>query len=84
MKPMAASEAGSAGLAGWTVYIDVSNSDQFSATDPNTTTDASGNFQFNSLAAGAYTIRVVSQLGWRPTLPPVISGNRSLSPRLKW
>ena len=49
------------------MYIDVNNSDQFVTGDPHAVTDASGNYQFANLSPDTYTIRVVSQLGWRQT-----------------
>jgi serine-aspartate repeat-containing protein C/D/E len=59
----------SAGLANWRVYLDLHNSGVFDPSDPNTLTDAQGNYIFGGLAAGTYTVREVVQTGWVQTTP---------------
>jgi uncharacterized protein (DUF2141 family) len=60
-------DAGETGLAAWKVYADVNHNSQFDSTDPNATTDSSGNYQLTNLPFGTYVIRAVSQPGWRET-----------------
>lgn len=60
-------ESGISGLPNWTVYIDSNNSGKFVTGDPTATTNSSGYYEFTGLAAGTYTVRVLSQVGWRET-----------------
>ncbi len=57
------------GLAGWTVYLDLDNSNTFNGEEPSKTTDSNGAYQFNGLDAGCYTVREVLQLNWNQTEP---------------
>ena len=50
------------GQAGWTVQV-------FGPTTTSTTTDASGNYLFNALVAGTYTVCEVVQTGWTEVKP---------------
>ncbi|HET6882333.1 MAG TPA: TIGR03118 family protein [Pirellulales bacterium] len=47
---------GEPGLAGRTVFLNVDGSGQADGTNPQTTTDASGNFTFTGLTAGSYAV----------------------------
>ena len=47
------------GLAGRKVYLDLNNNGKLDASDPTTTTNASGGFSFTGLKPGTYVIRVV-------------------------
>ncbi|MEQ8969889.1 MAG: SdrD B-like domain-containing protein, partial [Coleofasciculus sp. C1-SOL-03] len=60
-------DAGEAGLAGWTIFIDSDNDGVKDAGETSTTTDANGNYSFTDLSAGNYTIREVQQTGWQQT-----------------
>ncbi|WP_446389400.1 SdrD B-like domain-containing protein [Coleofasciculus sp. B1-GNL1-01] len=60
-------DAGEAGLAGWTIFIDANDNGSLDAGETNTTTDANGNYSFTDLSAGNYTIREVQQAGWQQT-----------------
>lgn len=50
------------GQAGWTVQV-------FGPTTTSATTDASGNYLFNTLVAGTYTVCEVVQTGWTEVKP---------------
>ncbi|MEQ8958979.1 MAG: SdrD B-like domain-containing protein, partial [Coleofasciculus sp. C2-GNP5-27] len=60
-------DAGEAGLAGWTIFIDANDNGSLDAGETNTTTDSHGNYSFTDLTAGNYTIREVQQTGWQQT-----------------
>jgi ELWxxDGT repeat protein len=60
---------GEFGLAGWTVFLDQNQNGQQDTGEIATTTDANGNYSFTGLAAGSYTVALVSQDGWEPTYP---------------
>ena len=57
------------GIAGWEVYIDLNNNGKFISGDPETTTDAEGDFTFNGLLPGTYIVRVIAPSGWSQTTP---------------
>lgn len=61
---------GEAGLAGWTVYIDLNSNGRLDTADRVTATDFYGNFSFTNVPVGTYTLRVlVPQSRWHPTSP---------------
>ena len=62
-------DSGEAGLSGWVVYADLNNDGKFESNENNKTTDSNGNFEFVSLTAGTYTIRVVPKAGYTETSP---------------
>jgi uncharacterized protein (DUF2141 family) len=47
------------GIAGVTVFIDLTNAGVLKAGDPQTVTDSSGNYSFTGLAAGTYIVRQI-------------------------
>jgi hypothetical protein len=59
-------DAGELGLPNWTIWLDTNNDGK---PDKTTVTDQSGNFMFNGLAAGSYTVGEVPQAGWTQTYP---------------
>jgi protocatechuate 3,4-dioxygenase beta subunit len=61
--------AGDPGLAGWRVYLDLNHTGVFDPSEPNTLTNAQGNYTFTGLPAGTYTVREVLQAGWMQTAP---------------
>ncbi len=65
----AAKDAGEAGLQGWQVYVDTNNNGLLDSGEESALTDASGNYRFNDLPAGTYTLRVVQQQTWQLTTP---------------
>jgi len=52
-------DPGEPGLAGQTVFLDLSGSGTLETEDPTTTTDSNGNYQFTISSAGTYTVRQV-------------------------
>ena len=66
-------------LSGWTIYIDGDNDNIFDAGEIFTTTNASGQYVFDTLLPGTYTIREVVQTGWHQLSPPVRANIRSPS-----
>jgi hypothetical protein len=61
--------AGDTGLLGRTVYIDLHGDGVLHPDDPQSITDSFGNFTFNGLAPGTYTLRVVTFPGDTVTNP---------------
>ncbi len=62
-------DQGESGLAGWTIYLDQNQNGQLDAGEMSTVTDADGNYTFNDLAPGTYTLGEVTQAGWQSTYP---------------
>ncbi len=62
-------DSGESGESGWTVYIDLNNSNALGSSDPETTTNSSGQYSFSGLAAGTYIVRVIPASGWTQTYP---------------
>jgi uncharacterized delta-60 repeat protein len=60
---------GETGISGWEVYLDLDNNGKFVSGDPQTATDADGDFAFNDLLPGTYIVRVVAPAGWSQTYP---------------
>lgn len=58
-----------AGLAGWTIYLDVNENDRLDGGELNTVTDAAGNYALTGLAAGTYRVAEVMQPGWQQSFP---------------
>jgi hypothetical protein len=56
-------DAGEPGLPNWQIGLNI-------ATIPPVTTDSLGNYCFNNLPAGIYTVSEVNQTGWQQTTPP--------------
>jgi len=61
-------DAGEAGQAGVTVYLDLDNNSVFDFLDLKTTTDASGNYKF-VVPFGTFTVREVAPGGLKQTTP---------------
>ncbi len=60
-------DSGETGLANWTIFIDTDNDGTLDVGETSTITNSSGNYSFNELTAGNYTIREVQQTGWIQT-----------------
>jgi protocatechuate 3,4-dioxygenase beta subunit len=60
---------GDPGLSGWRIYLDLNNTGVFDPSDPNTLSNAQGNYSFTGLPAGTYRVREVVQAGWLETAP---------------
>lgn len=64
---------GEPGLSGWTIELHYPNGTWFAST----TTDASGNYCFNSIACGPWKVNELPQPGWVQTYPP--TGSHTLA-----
>jgi subtilase family serine protease len=62
-------DAGEAGLAGWTVYLDANGNGAFDTGEVTQVTADDGSFLFADLAPGAWSVGLVRQTGWRETTP---------------
>lgn len=60
-------EANEPGLAGWIVYLDLTNYGSYLSGDPYAVTDASGNYTFSGLPPGNYVVRLIHVYGWTTT-----------------
>jgi uncharacterized delta-60 repeat protein len=60
---------GNAGIAGWTVYLDLNGNGALDPGEPSTVTDANGNYSLSKLPAGTYGLRQVVPAGWIVTQP---------------
>jgi hypothetical protein len=65
---------GEAGLAGWTVFIDLNGTGQFATGDPTATTDPNGAYTFTGLQPGSYTVGVEPIAGYTQTSPAGAAG----------
>ena len=54
-------------LQGWTIYLDQNQNGQLDGGETSTVTDAEGNYTFNNLLYGNYTVAEVLQDGWVQT-----------------
>jgi hypothetical protein len=59
----------SAGLQGWTVFLDLNNDGTLDSGDPSTTTATDGTFSFTGLEPGTYEVAEVVKPGWIMTYP---------------
>ncbi|SFQ14911.1 Cna protein B-type domain-containing protein, partial [Mesorhizobium sp. NFR06] len=71
-------EAGEPALAGWKIYLDVNNNNQFDSGEPFTLTDANGYYKF-TVTPGTYTIREVQQAGWSQDAPNNAQGEYTVT-----
>lgn len=63
---------GDQGLSGWTVILNDNGNGQVDPGETFTTTDANGNYSFNNLSPGTYTVTEVQQSGWTQTFGPAV------------
>jgi len=59
-------DSGEAGLAGWTINLDLNND---GTVDQTTTTDDDGHYTFTDVPVGTHTLSEVAQTGWVQTCP---------------
>ncbi|MBD1829144.1 DUF4347 domain-containing protein [Microcoleus sp. FACHB-61] len=57
------------GLPNWQFFLDTNDNGTLDTGEPNTLTDAAGNYQFLDLSAGTYKVREVLQPTWTQTTP---------------
>ncbi|MEG4089736.1 DUF4347 domain-containing protein [Microcoleus sp. Pol12B4] len=62
-------DTGELGLANWQFFLDTNDSGTLDTGEPNTLTDATGNYKFLDLSAGTYKVREVLQPTWTQTTP---------------
>ena len=62
-------DAGEPGLAEWTIFLDADADGVLDAGELFTTTDVNGEYAFEDLAYGTYTVAEVQQEGWTRTAP---------------
>lgn len=62
-------DSGESGLAGWTVYLDANGNGRPDAGEPTAGSNAGGNYAFNGLAAGTYTVAIAPQANYQVTHP---------------
>ena len=63
-------DSGEAGVADWTVYLDLNNNNSFNAGEPSAVTDADGQYSIAAFVApGTYTVRQVLEPNWERTFP---------------
>ena len=68
-------DAGEAGIAGVTVYVDVNRNDVADASEPRSVTDADGAYAFTTdLAPGSYVVRALHHSGREYTYPETTGG----------
>jgi protocatechuate 3,4-dioxygenase beta subunit len=60
-------DIGENGLSGWTLFLDANSNGTLDGGEVNTTSDGSGNYNFNNLSPGTYRVREVQQNGWTKT-----------------
>ncbi|MDD5710973.1 MAG: DUF4215 domain-containing protein [Candidatus Colwellbacteria bacterium] len=58
-------------LQDWRIYIDENNNDQWDAGERSVLTNSNGEYLFDNLLPGTYTIRETLQAGWTQTMPGV-------------
>ncbi|NEN91048.1 MAG: DUF4347 domain-containing protein, partial [Okeania sp. SIO3H1] len=57
-------------IPGVTIYLDLDGDGELDLDEPSQITDNNGNYSFNNLAPGEYTVREVVPSGFTPTLTP--------------
>ena len=57
------------GVANWQVFLDTNGNGTLDPGEQSTFTDASGNYAFNDLGPGTYTVREVQNAAWIQTTP---------------
>jgi len=57
------------GIEGWRIYLDENFNGQWDSGEPNTLTDANGDYSFAGLRAGSYMVSESGEEGWVQTYP---------------
>ena len=58
------------------VFLDANGNGSLDTLEPNTTTAAGGHYEFDAVAPGTYTLRVVAPSSYVPTTPTTLHGKR--------
>ena len=58
-------DKGEAGLQGWRVFLDANHDGTWESSEASVFTDVYGNFKFNNLNPGSYSVLVVPQTSYR-------------------
>jgi hypothetical protein len=62
-------DPGESPLAGWQIFLDTNKNGILDSGEQTVNSDVNGNWSFNNLAAGTYTVRIVPLAGWVSTTP---------------
>jgi len=62
-------EEGEEGLEGWTIFVDYNDNGTLDPGEPFGASDADGNYAIAGIVPGTWTVREVSQPGWKVTYP---------------
>ena len=62
-------DADEPGLSGWTIYLDENNNGELDEGENSTVTNSAGDYIFNFLTPGTYTVAEVLKPGWEQTHP---------------
>ena len=71
-------DAGEAGLAGVTVFLDLNQDGRLDPGDPTATTDSTGTYLFPTVQPGTYSVRQVVPSGYAVTAPQGYSGTATV------
>ncbi|HEY9725652.1 MAG TPA: S8 family serine peptidase [Chroococcales cyanobacterium] len=76
-------------LQGWTVYLDQNQNSQLDAGELSTVSNATGNYTFQNLTPGTYTVAQVLMPGWQATYPTGFeyqwsASNQTGGPTFNW
>ncbi len=64
------------GVANWTIFLDTNNNGLLDSDELSTTTDAQGDYAFNGLANGEYTVAEQPRDGWIQVFPGAAASGR--------
>ncbi len=56
-------------LSNWTIYLDFNQNNRLDAGERSTTSNATGDYSLGNVTPGPFTLAIVMQPGWAPTLP---------------
>lgn len=56
-------------LSNWTLYLDSNQNNRLDVGERSTTSNATGDFSLGNVTPGAFTLAIVMQSAWAPTLP---------------
>jgi len=53
----------------WTVYLDANQNNRLDASEKSTLSNSNGDYRLTNITPGSYSLAIVMQSGWAPTLP---------------